>query len=103
MGGISRRWRTSMRKEILAVAIFGAVCGLGTVASAADPFQPGDLVIYRVGDGVNGLVSSGSPVTLDEYTPTGTLVQSVPLPTSASGVNSALFASGTATSEGLLT
>lgn len=92
-----------MRKSLLAVAMVGVVGGLGATAQATNPFQPGDLVIYRVGDGANALVSSGSPVTLDEYTPSGTLVQSVPLPTSASGANAALFASGTATSEGLLT
>jgi hypothetical protein len=43
------------------------------------------------------------PVFLDEYTATGTLVQSIPMPTSASGTNHALVASSTATSEGLLT
>jgi hypothetical protein len=48
-------------------------------------------------------VNTGSPVFLDEYTPSGTLVQSMALPTSVSGSNKQLIASGTASSEGLLT
>src|SRR5262249_41627979 len=66
-------------------------------------FTPGDLVIYRVGAGANSLSSAATAVFLDEYTPTGILVQSIALPTTAFGVNHRLTASGTATSEGLLT
>src|SRR5207237_3896343 len=44
-----------------------------------------------------------APVFLDEYTPTGTLVQSIAMPRSTSGLNKRLTASGTATSEGFLT
>lgn len=67
------------------------------------PFTPGDLVIYRVGDGVNSLVNTGSRVYLDEYTTSGTLVQTVPLPSVVAGANKRLIASGVATSEGQLT
>ncbi len=66
-------------------------------------FTPGDLVIYRVGDGSGSLVNTGNAVFLDEYTPSGTLVQTIPLPSVASGSNNPLIASGTASSEGLLT
>lgn len=69
----------------------------------AAPFTNGNLVIYRVGDGTSTLVNTGSPVFLDEYTPAGVLVQSIALPTTASGSSRQLIASGTATSEGLLT
>jgi hypothetical protein len=75
------------------------------VCFAATPVTPGDLVIYRVGDGTGSLVNTGSAVFVDEYTPTGTLVQSIPLPSGSSlptGQND-LVASGTANSEGLLT
>ncbi|MFI5365207.1 MAG: hypothetical protein ACHQ4J_06250 [Candidatus Binatia bacterium] len=68
----------------------------------ADPFTPGNLVIYRVGDGLEPLANSGGAVFLDEYTPSGLLVQSIGLPTAASGANNPLVASGTAVSEGLL-
>src|SRR6516165_2476638 len=66
-------------------------------------FTPGDLVVYRVGTGADPLVSTGNAVFLDEYTPSGTLVQSIALPTTNSGSNHPLIASGTSTSEGLLT
>lgn len=73
------------------------------VTSPAAAFTPGNLVIYRVGTGAAALNSNATAVFLDEYTPSGTLVQSIPMPTSASGSNRQLTASGTATSEGLLT
>lgn len=63
-------------------------------------FTPGNLVIYRVGDGANTLTNTGNAVFLDEYTTAGVLVQSVPMPTTASGSNVPFIASGTATSEG---
>ena len=69
---------------------------------SASPFTPGDLAIYRTG-GSGALSSAATAVTLDEYTPGGTLVQSIALPTTSSGANHALTASGQASSEGLLT
>jgi hypothetical protein len=66
-------------------------------------FTPGNLVIYRPGDGVNTLVGTGNEVFLDEYTPSGTLVQSIGMPTTANGANHQLIAGGTATAEGMLT
>src|SRR5262245_7853707 len=66
-------------------------------------FTAGDLVIYRVGSGTGSLANTGNAVFLDEYSPSGTLVQSVALPTTASGSQHQLIASGTATSEGLMT
>jgi methionine-rich copper-binding protein CopC len=66
-------------------------------------FTSGDIVVYRVGTGASALSSSGTAVFLDEYTPDGTLVQSIALPTADAGNTHALVASGTATSDGLLT
>src|SRR5262249_51133727 len=82
-------------------AIFGGA-GDGVRADAIT-FTPDNLVIYRVGTGTGSLVNTGNPVFVDEYTPTGLLVQSIPLPATASGTNFPLIASGTATSEGLMT
>ena len=48
-------------------------------------FTAGNLVIYRVGATGTDLAATGSPVFLDEYTPAGSLVQSVALPTTTSG------------------
>jgi hypothetical protein len=58
------------------------------------------------GDG--SLSSSGTPVYLDEYSPSGTLLGSIAMPTApvtppADGANGAPVASGSAGSEGLLT
>jgi hypothetical protein len=78
---------------------------VGLVPSAhAAPFTNGDVVVYRVGSGgTDALVNTGSPVYLDEYGPGGGLIQSIAMPTTASGPNKPLIASGTAASEGLLT
>jgi len=74
-----------------------------TATATAGPFTAGHIVVYRVGDGINALVSTGNSVFLDEYTTSGTLVQSVPLPTVISGAQKQLIASGSAKSEGMLT
>ena len=74
---------------------------LGMEMSAhAAPFTGGNLVIYRIGDGVTPLSSTGSVVFLDEYTTNGTLVQSVALPTTQTGREYPFVSSGTASSEG---
>lgn len=66
------------------------------------PFTYGDLVVVRIGDGTAALTNASTAVFVEEYTPAGTLVQSIPLPIAASGSNRALTMSGTATSEGFL-
>lgn len=73
-----------------------------TIAQAA-PFTAGDVVVYRVGDGTTSLINTGNSVFIDEYSPTGSLVQSLPMPTTVNGAQNAFFASGTAGSEGDLT
>lgn len=92
----SRRPSPSLVAGFAAIAL----CAAGTAHAA--PFTIGNVVVYRVGDGVAPLANTGAAVFLDEFTPAGTLVQSIPLPTSVSGPNRRLVASGTATSEGLL-
>ena len=86
----------------VAFATLGSAIAQPSIAKAA-PFTPGDLVVYRAGDGVSTLANTGNSVFIDEYSLTGTLVQSVPMPTVASGSNLPFYASGTATSEGGLT
>jgi uncharacterized repeat protein (TIGR01451 family) len=68
----------------------------------AAPFTAGNVVIYRVGTGSGALVNTGNAVFLDEYTPAGVWVQSIPMPTQVAGAQKRLIASGTASSEGLL-
>lgn len=83
-------------------AALGSILALVSnfVGVHAAPFTPGNVVIYRVGDGQANLTNTGAKVFLDEYTPTGTLVQSFAIPFTG---NNKLIASGTAASEGLLT
>ncbi|HEY0312920.1 MAG TPA: hypothetical protein VGC56_10550 [Allosphingosinicella sp.] len=66
-------------------------------------FTPGNIVVYRVGTGAAALGSAATQVFLDEYTPAGVLVQSIPLPTADSGSNQMLTAAGNSGTEGLLT
>jgi hypothetical protein len=72
-------------------------------AARASGLTPGDVVVYRVGTGTASLSSAGTPAFLDEYEPSGNFVESLALPTTASPPNKPLVASGTASSEGLLT
>jgi len=87
-----------MKKFLLIIAV---VCF--QQISAQTNFTAGNLVIYRVGTGSAVLSNAGTAIFLDEYDGSGTLIQSVALPTSTSGSNSVISASGTATSEGLIT
>jgi hypothetical protein len=69
------------------------------ITSAQAQFTPGDLVVARVGDGVNALANSAGPVSLLELNTSGTLVGSpIGIPSGTGG----LQISGTATSEGQL-
>src|SRR5690349_21713436 len=47
---------------------------------AQKPFTAGNIVVYRVGDGTAALDGNASRVFLDEYTASGTLVQSLQMP-----------------------
>lgn len=86
-----------MRKALLSFSL-----SLLTLWSYASNLTPGNLVVVRVGDGTSALSNASTAVFLDEYTPSGTLVQSIPLPTSLSGSNHALTLSGTASTEGAI-
>ncbi|MFN0293653.1 hypothetical protein [Pedobacter helvus] len=63
-------------------------------------FKPNNLLVVRVGDGNSGLSDKATSVFLDEYTTTGTLVQSIPMPVSAKGANAAFVLSGNNQSQG---
>ncbi len=70
---------------------------------AAAAFTAGNIVVYRVGNGLASLTNAATIVALDEYDTAGNLLQAIGLPTVTSGANHILTATGTATSEGLLT
>jgi Immunoglobulin I-set domain/Thrombospondin type 3 repeat len=80
----------------------GALLGMTSFASAAS-ITPGNLVVVRIGDGSATLTSAATAVFLDEYTPAGSFVQTIALPTTANGAQKQLTNSGVATSEGFLT
>lgn len=69
----------------------------------AASFHTGDLVVYRVGTGNAALSNAATAVYLDEFNAQGQLIQSLALPTLGTTEQARLTASGTATSEGLLT
>ncbi len=62
-------------------------------------FSPGNLAVFRVGDGTQTLANTGNSIFVDQFTTGGSRVNSLAVP--ASGV-SALIVSGSATSEGAL-
>lgn len=78
---------------------FLMVAGSGAMLHAAT-ITPGNLVIYRVGSGGATTLGTGAAaVFLDEYTTSGTLVQSIPVPATGAG---AMTAVGNATTEGIV-
>ncbi|HSY18735.1 MAG TPA: hypothetical protein VK815_10390 [Candidatus Acidoferrales bacterium] len=58
--------------------------------------------MVRVGDGSAALSSAATPVFLEEYTPTGSPVQTIALPTAAVGASKPLTIAGSTVSEGFL-
>ena len=66
-----------------------AAIGLAALPARAAGFTPGNLVVVRVGAGATALSNAATQVFLDEYSPTGGLVQSVPLPGGASAASAA--------------
>ncbi len=59
----------------------------------------GNLVIYRVGAGTAALGTTAAAVFLDEYTPTGAWVQTIPVPATGAA---AMTAVGNSTTEGTM-
>lgn len=91
--------RLPMNKTLFSLL---AAAVLAPAAQAAG-FTAGDIAIYRVGNGSAALTNAATAVFIDEYTASGSFVQSIALPTWPAGVMNPLTASGTASSEGLLT
>lgn len=79
--------------------LLGLLAGTASFAQAQNAFLPNDLVMLQVGDGTTTLANTGGPVSVLEYSPAGTLVQTVAVSTTAT---SGLQISGSAASEGAL-
>jgi len=79
------------------VALSGQKYALGS------SFTPGNLVVMRVGEaGTTVPASTAAPAFLDELTPAGALVQTIPLPFVLNGLNRRMNVSSSSTSDGVL-
>lgn len=58
-------------------------------ALSQKPFTAGNLVVYRIGDGSSTLSTNADKVFLDEYTPSGVLVQSIQMPSTGQKITMA--------------
>ncbi len=83
-----------------AITCAATVCFTGIASQGFAQFTPGNVVVFQAGDGSTTLASTGNPIVLKEFTPTGTPAFSLAIPTSST---TGLVVSGTATSEGLIT
>src|SRR5262249_20065227 len=83
--------------------------GVNEQAVQGQPFFAEDTFVYRVGDGTTNLIAQspnpnagtaaiGSTIYVDEYTPSGTLLQSIILPSADSSGLFILSATDTCTS-----
>jgi len=90
-----------MKIRFTKAAMVAALASAMAIAMTG-PFTPGNVVVLRVGDGSAALTSVGTPVFLDEYTPGGTLVQTIAAPTSTVGSNRQIVVSGTSGSSPML-
>src|SRR4051812_48316445 len=81
---------------------FCIVCRVAGAQSPA-PFTSGNILVLRVGNGSATVASTANPVFLDEYPPTGTLVQVIALPV-VGGIGDTLYRAtfGSGNAEGLI-
>ncbi len=85
----------NVKRGLLAIAAALAVSAVTGAAVIAAPILPGNLVVTQVGDGVTAISSSATPVSVVEMTTSGAVVQTIAMPTAASGDNKPYTASGT--------
>lgn len=75
----------------------------GQVYSNGVAFTTGNILTLRVGEvGGTALTTNSAPVFIDEYTTSGTFVQSVSMPFVTNGAQRKFTMSGTSTTEGFL-
>jgi uncharacterized repeat protein (TIGR01451 family) len=96
--------RTKITERLCYLLLTTFVLGGASLApnAQAAAFTAGNLVVYRIGDGSAALTTAGTAIFLDEYTTSGTLVQTIALPNTAAAANR-IVGSGSSTSEGWLT
>jgi len=87
-----------MKRKLLLSCLFAVAAHSGF----SQAFTAGSLSVLRIGDGSAALGASATPVFIDEYSTSGTLIRSIALPTAVAGANRRLTLSGNSSSEGLL-
>jgi hypothetical protein len=71
-----------MKKRLLTIVL----TAMSTFVAFAQ-FAPGNLAVYRYGDGTAMTNGTRVPVFVDEYTPSGTFVKTITVPRTAAGAN----------------
>ena len=79
-----------------------AAAAVVSATGFAGPFTAGNLVVVRVGDGVNPVASVASQIFLEEFTLGGAPVQTINGPVTTVGANRQITMTGNSTSEGAL-
>ncbi len=82
------------------LAAFAFPVSVGAQLALPSPFHAENIVVSRIGTSLAPLASTGNPVYLDEYDPSGSLVQSIALPTASDGANRRLVVAGNSIAEG---
>jgi hypothetical protein len=92
-----------MKTRILAAAIAAVASGLFFSGAAnADAFQAGSIVVVQVGNGNAALGAVSTATYLEEFAPDGSPIQTIALPTAASGANMPFTLTGNGTTEGYI-
>src|SRR5690242_589471 len=77
---VRSRFARYVSRSLVALLVLPTLMAIGAPSAVAAGFAPGNLVVVRVGTGSGALSSAAAPVFLDEYTPAGSLVQTIPMP-----------------------
>ena len=85
-----------MKKTLIILLV---TLGFYSMSLGQSPFTQGNIVVLRVGDGSAALTNASTASFIDEYTTSGTFVQSIAIPTT--GLNK-LTNAGTSGTEGLI-
>jgi hypothetical protein len=101
MYGKSSTRKSTRRKPKARLGVEGLEDRLVPTGSA-NPFTPGNIAVVLVNTPTGSLADSGSAVFIDEYTPSGTLVQQIALPTTSTVGGNQSLVLGNSTNEGEL-
>ncbi|RYF24693.1 MAG: T9SS type A sorting domain-containing protein [Flavobacteriales bacterium] len=88
-----------MKRKLLLSCLLAVAAHTGF---SQTPFTAGSISVLRIGDASAALGAAATPVFIDEYSTSGTLIRSIALPTAVVGADRRLTLSGNSSSEGLL-